>query len=234
MIKETIIQEIINRKKAKTYLEIGTGNGDCFLKIKALRKIAVDPNLLPLKIKKRKLKYYFRNILNIFNEYFEMTSDDFFRMEPEILTKYRLDAAFIDGLHTYEQALKDVLNSLKFLKENGVIIMHDCNPQSEAEAFPVNSFEHAKNLNLPSWTGFWSGDVWKTIVYLRSNRRDLNIFVLDCDRGLGIITRGKQKDTLEYSLKEIKNLSYKDLVKNRQKILNLKNIQYFNNFLKSL
>ena len=67
MTKETIIQEIINRKKAKTYLEIGTGNGDHFLKIRARRKIAVDPDLSSLKIKKRKSKYYFRNITNLFN-----------------------------------------------------------------------------------------------------------------------------------------------------------------------
>jgi SAM-dependent methyltransferase len=234
MTKETIIQEIINRKKAKTYLEIGTGNGDHFLKIRARRKIAVDPDLSSLKIKKRKSKYYFRNITNLFNQYYEMTSDDFFKQEPEILQKYRLDFVFIDGLHSYEQALKDVLNSLRFLKEDGVIIMHDCNPASEAEAHPADSFEHAESLNLPGWNKYWCGDVWKTIVHLRANRSDLNIFVLDCDMGLGVITRAKQKGTLKYSPEEIKNLSYKDLEYNREKILNLKSLQYFKEFLNKM
>lgn len=32
----------------------------------------------------------------------------------------------------------------------------------------------------------WSGDVWKSIVHLRSIRPDLRVAVLDCDSGVGI------------------------------------------------
>ena len=218
----TIIQKIINQKKASIYLEIGVHTGACFLNINAPRKIAVDPKILLKKKKKFKNKYY------------EMTSDEFFEKEQKILTKYGLDVVFLDGLHTHEQSLKDVLNSLKYLNEKGVIVMHDCNPQSETIAFPANSIKHAKSLNLPGWEGKWSGDVWKTIILLKSNCDDLNIFVLDYDYGLGIITKGKQKNPLKYSPEEIRNLSYNDLEKNREKLLNLKSIQYFNKFIAKL
>jgi len=234
MNRITIIQDIINRKKAKVYLEIGVNTGACFFEIKASRKIGVDPEfLIP---KKQKLKYVFKNISNLSNRYYEMTSDDFFAMKGESLTKNRLDVVFIDGLHTFEQSLKDVLNSLKFLKEDGVIVMHDCNPASEANAIPASSLEHAISLNLPGCTGDWNGDVWRTVVYLRSNFLGLNIFVLDCDNGLGIITRGEQKNILEYSPEMIKNLTYKDLKKDRKKLLNLKSLHDpdFEKFMETL
>ena len=217
-----IIQNIINQKKANIYLEIGVYTGACFLNINAPKKIAVDPKILIKKKKKRKIKYY------------EMTSDEFFEKEEKMLIKHGLDVVFLDGLHTYEQSSKDVLNCLKYLNENGVIVMHDCNPQSETMAFPANSIEHAKSLNLPGWEGKWSGDVWKTVVYLRSNYDDLNIFVLDYDYGIGIITKGKQDSSLKYSIEEIRNLTYNDLEKNRKNLLNLKSIEYFNNFLEKL
>ena len=44
-----VIQELIDRKKAATYLEIGFGYGDAFLNIKAPRKTVVDPKFVILK-----------------------------------------------------------------------------------------------------------------------------------------------------------------------------------------
>jgi hypothetical protein len=227
-----ILQEIVNRQKARTYLEIGVKKGKVFLNIKARKKIAVDTHF---KIDmKRKIKSYFKNITNIFNEYYEMTSDDFFEQHPDLFAKSNgLDVAFIDGLHTYKQSLRDVQNCLDFLNKDGVIVMHDCNPLSEVEAQPADSQDNAATLNLPGWSGSWSGDVWKTIALLRSTRTDLNIFVLDCDHGVGIIVRGEPEDMLNYSEEIIGNLSYKDLEKDRTKILNLKNTDFFKQFFSS-
>ncbi len=141
-----------------------------------------------------------------------MASDDFFETKASLL-KNGLDVVFIDGLHTYEQSLRDVQNSLKLLKEDGVIIMHDCNPESESIAYPASSCQSAASLKLDGWTGEWSGDVWKTIAYLRSTQKNLHVFVLDCDYGLGIITKGIPENMLEFYKEEIEELSYDDLKK---------------------
>jgi hypothetical protein len=226
-----IIQQIIDRIKAKSYLEIGVKKGNVFLKLRVSKKIGVDPKF---KIKrKRKLKAILKNLSNISNEYYEMTSDMFFQKYAYRLEDLQgVDVAFIDGLHTYEQSLKDVINCLKFLKEDGIIVIHDCSPLSDAQAYPADSRENAENSCQSDWIGDWSGDVWKTIVFLRSTQKDLNIFVLDCDHGLGIITRGKSESTLEFSKADIDQLSYKDLERNRLKILNLKTTDYLQEFLK--
>ena len=226
-----VLQQLIKKTHAKTYLEIGVYVGDCFLRIKCGRKIAVDPQI-SISFKKKR-KFFFRNYHILFNRYFEMTSDDFFHKQQELLLRTRPGIVFIDGLHTYEQSLKDVQNALNFLRDGGMIIMHDCNPLTEAAAFPAQSFEHAKSLNIPGFAGEWNGDVWKTILHLRSNRHDLNIFVLDCDEGLGIITKGVPGNTLHFSPEEIQGLSYRDLDANRERFLNLRNLEYFHEFVQA-
>ena len=192
--------------------------------------MVVEPEFVVLK--KRVLKYFYKNISkNVFNRYYKMTSGSFFEKYAKALKKNQPDVVFLDGLHTYEQTLEDAINALKFLKDDGVIIMHDCNPTSEVHAFPAKSYAHAAGLNLPGWTGYWSGDVWKTIAHLRATRNDLDIFVLDCDLGLGIITKGAQSSRLKYSPEEIKNLTYKDLEQNREQMLNLRPTQYLGEFI---
>ena len=43
----------------------------------------------------------------------------------------KFDLIFIDGLHLANQVQKDIENSLKFIKDEGFIVLHDCNPPSE-------------------------------------------------------------------------------------------------------
>lgn len=226
MNRTEVIQQIINKKMARSYLEIGVYNGKNFFPIKAWRKIAVDP-LFQIEGKKR-LKWLFKNFYNIGAKYHETTSDNYFANATG--TK-PFDVIFIDGLHTYAQSLKDVINSLNILADNGVIIMHDCSPPHEDAAFPAQSLDHADSLNLPGWTGEWCGDVWKTICYLRSFRKDLQVFVLDCDFGVGIITKGNPSSSLNLTENEIDKMSYGDLETDRKTLLNLKSTSFFPEFL---
>ena len=50
-----------------------------------------------------------------------MTSDEFFKNN-----KLFFDLIFLDGLHIlHEQTMKDIDNSLNYLKKNGLIVIHD-------------------------------------------------------------------------------------------------------------
>jgi hypothetical protein len=227
-----IVQQVIDHRRARNYLEIGVKKGKLFLNVRARKKMAVDP---VLKIKAaRKLKYCLRNMSNIFNEYYEMTSDHFFDTQASrIAGSDKIDVAFVDGLHTYQQSLIDVQNCLKHLSEKGVVLMHDCSPQSDVQACPVDSRKLADDISPDGKTAGWSGDVWKTIVNLRSNRSDLNIFVLDCDHGIGFITYGKPDKMLQWSEDKIAAMSYQDLAENREELINLKPPQYIHQLLQS-
>jgi hypothetical protein len=227
-----IVQTLIRATGAKNYLEIGVNNGACFLRIRAPYKMAVDPSF---KMKAgRKLKYFFKNPSNVNNHYFELTSDDFFATQQNVLKERNPKIVLIDGLHTYKQALRDVYNSLKFLDEGGVIVMHDCNPLSEAAAYPAESIDHARTLNLPGWTNIWNGDVWKTIVHLRALNPELEVFVLDCDHGIGIVRKSPSKSRLNFSEAQVNNLSYADLQSDRVNMINLKPAEFFEEFVRQL
>lgn len=226
-----VVQDIINHKKAANYLEIGVLAGDAFLRIMSRRKWAVDPEfkIAPAK----KFRYYFKNPYNMFNTYFRMESDVFFDTQKPMLSEYGIDVAFIDGLHTFEQSLQDVQNTLTYLNKDGVIVLHDCNPVSEAAAYPATSIAEVRKINPPGFDGVWNGDVWKTIAYLRATRKDLRVFVLDCDFGLGVVTKGEPENMLGYTAEAVQNLSYRDLSENRKSLLNLKDALFIEEFLKN-
>lgn len=209
----------MRNKGLKNYLEIGVFNGHVFFRVKSTFKIAVDPAFVFDTM--RKTGKIFVNPYNIFNKYFLKTSDEFFlEYAPGIFNKKKIQIALIDGMHEYSFALRDVENTLRYMSEDAVIIMHDCNPRTKDNA---GTFEEWKAKG----TGDWNGDVWKAIVHLRSLRNDINVFVLDCDQGLGIITKGKPENRLSFSKEDIQAFSYDDFDANRKEWLNLKPENYF-------
>lgn len=214
--RTTIIQHLINGLGARVYLEIGVERGLNFFQIKAPLKIGVDPNFaIPGGINSTEIE-----------RFYSMSSDEFFENPPEEVKELGIDIVFVDGLHTYEQSLRDVENSLKYLNPEGVIVLHDCLPANEAEAMP--SLEEAKRH--PDFKGFWTGDVYKTILHLRATRQDLFVAVVDVDHGVGIVKRGKPENMLDFKLEDIRTLGFDDLIKNKEKFLNLKPKDWFFEF----
>lgn len=224
-----VVQYLIDKYKFTKYLEIGTQRGYSFFPIRCKKKIAVDPCFIINSRVKR--SWFFKNFYNLRNKYFEMTSDEFFLSQGFFLKKQgKLDIVLIDGLHTFKASLKDAINSLKNLRENGVIIIHDCYPPHKAAAIIAENEVDANALSkqVDGWTGEWCGDTWKTITYLRRNyKSELNVFVLDVDYGLGIIKfNSKREIDLNFNLElynQVNKLSYEELIKNPKELIGLTN-----------
>ena len=144
--RKYIVQDIINLKKYSKYLEIGCFDDELFSAIEIAHKTGVDP---------------------VSGGTIRLTSDQFFLQNKEFF-----DCVFIDGLHTYDQVKKDIKNSLKFLNENGIILLHDC--------LPNNFYEQA--TPRCQWT--WNGDVWKAIVECRTDKH-LDVYTCNADLVLG-------------------------------------------------
>ena len=175
-----IINQLIEDNGYTSYLEIGVYDGVNFRAVKCKRKIGVDPD--------PKVGATFR-----------LPSDEFF-----VVNRTTFDCIFIDGLHHADQVLRDINNSLACLNPGGTIVVHDCNPTSEAMQI------------VPRQQGEWTGDVWKAWQELRLTRRDLKMWVYDIDYGVGIIQRGEQ----EFKLNDIAT-NYTEFAAHRQYILNL-------------
>ena len=167
--------DYLNKKNNYTsYLEIGCDKDQLFSKINIENKYGVDP-LSGGNIRK--------------------TSDDFF-----LENKINFDLVFIDGLHEYKQAKNDIINSLKFLNKDGIILVHDCMPDSMSKQA------------VPRYRMSWNGDVWKAIVDLRRNK-NIEIFTCEIDQGIAIIQNKMNTDPLRLDL-QIKQLKFKDYYQN--------------------
>ena len=135
-----LIQEIFQKTSFKNYLEIGCYKGKTFFPVKASNKIAVDPFFHILFLKEA-IKWIIKEPINLKNKYFKEESEFFFLKRKRYLMKIeKLDVVFVDGLHTFKDSLKDVLNSLVYLNNKGVIIMHDCFPPNKAAALATKNF----------------------------------------------------------------------------------------------
>ena len=177
-----VVQKIIDLKEYKSYLEIGTFNDELFSKIVCKKKIGVDP-------------YSGGNI--------RMSSDSFFLQNKE-----SFDCIFIDGLHHYNQVLKDIDNSLKILNSSGLILIHDCLPKSlDAQAVPRTEVE-------------WNGDVWKAFVSKRV-KNVLDSYTCYADHGIGVILKRENRNLLNLEINDFKKMKYKDFFSNYNKYMNI-------------
>lgn len=203
--KETHINRALRQFGKETrYIEIGVRDGSCIREIIAERKYAVDPApVAPDKIAADG------------TEIFEVTSDEFFSdFANTVLPEKSVQVALADGLHEFEQTLRDILNLERVMPSAGVIFVHDCNPPTR---------RHAEDMNGP-----WNGDVWKVAEYIRRYRKDLNFFTLDCDWGLGVVSNlsSAPGEPGADRIAEISRLDFSYLDANRNTVLNLKSPLY--------
>ena len=209
-------------KLNSNYIEIGVRNGENFLAIRSKNKVGVDPNYFFSK------RFHLKSLCKPYNWNYKMyrkTSDAFFDNEANVIyKKNKIDVAFIDGLHTYEQSLSDARNCLKYLNHNGYIIFHDCNPLTMEAADP----------QIPNKAVNWNGDVWKAIHHLRKYENYFNCFTLNFDEGIGVL---KVKDPNYFELidelkpeTQIESLTFNDLESNRQYLIGLQNFEAGKNY----
>lgn len=188
----------LNRDTA--YLEIGVRNvEDNFNKIISKIKYSVDPG--------------YENPLNPAD--FKLTSDDFFTKLKggEILSpNIKFDVIFIDGLHLAEQVERDIRNSLKYLKEDGFLVLHDCNPPTEFHASETYDYR------LSPSKAYWNGTTWKAFFKYRKEAK-LYSCCIDTDWGVGIISKTKNIGTP--SKVDNPYYEFKTFENNRRESLNL-------------
>lgn len=208
-----IINYIISHKSPQqlVYLEIGVRNpDDNFNKINAGQKFSVDPGV-----------EFESNPVD-----FKMTSDEFFDklQSGEILQKeIKFDVVFIDGLHLAEQVDRDIENSLRYLREDGFIVLHDCNPPTEWHA------REDFNCKLTPAGVNWNGTVWKAFAKRRGST-DVSMCCVDTDWGVGIIAKNINFGP---PLKNINQFfEYSWFESNKNEILNLISFDKFTSYFK--
>jgi hypothetical protein len=158
MKRYDIINALIETFSLRSFLEIGTFQGECFRNVRCAVKESVDPK---------------------YPATYEMTSNDFFA-GPGFHNHY--DLVYVDGLHTADQAFKDITDAFIYSHARFVVV-HDCNPKTEWHARPPEQYKQGEE---------WNGDVYRGFIKFKSIAKALNTrhscFVVDTDYGCGVIT----------------------------------------------
>jgi len=146
-----------------------------------------------------------------------MTSDEFFKNN-----NLKFDVIYIDGLHTYDQVLKDFINSINSLSDRGMIFIHDI--------LPTKSIYQDSDRK----TSVWNGDVWKLGLQLcQEGNFKKNFIISNIDYGVGIYKKRSKLNDLKILNKKkeyFAKLKYIDY-KKRFKELPIKSVFESINFI---
>lgn len=205
LMKRPFRTEIINfllsyLNRETNYLEIGVRNpAHNFNHIKSAVKYSVDPGV-----------EFKENPVD-----FMLTSDEFFKKlsQKKILSPdIKFDVIFIDGLHLADQVDRDIINSLNFIKDDGFVVLHDCNPPTEWHARSEYRF-----INTPA-SANWNGTTWKAFLKWRCDA-SVHSCCVDTDWGVGILSK---KQMIGKNLeKKSQFFEYAELEENRSEYLGL-------------
>ena len=193
-----LLNHLIDTYGFINYLEIGVWAGECIKNVKAEHKDGVDPGI------EGNIDKHLPDECN-----YRISSDRFFELLEGEDIKY--DLIFIDGLHHSQQVKKDIENSLKHLQPHGMIMLHDCNPQTY------------ESQVVPRMSSTWHGDVWKAYVEFKHTHPQFKTYVVDTDCGCGIIVNNEDHSKSSWDF----DYDYKNLEKNRIELLNLISVDEF-------
>lgn len=171
-----VVNLLVSKKANSAYLEIGCASNTLYNSVHALNKVGVDPSK---------------------GGSVRLTSDDFFKQN-----KSTFDVVFIDGMHTYEQVRKDVVNTIQCLNPGGWVAMHDM--------LPRDWMEH----HVPIVTrGFWTGDVWK-VGFELANTDGIDFKLLKIDNGVAVFRVTKENVVLKDMRAELNDKEFSYLYDN--------------------
>ena len=154
--------------KPATYLEIGVAKGGtlCLANENCLA-VGVDPAFRIEAQFEAQTKAY------------RLPSDQFFADYDiqSVFNNKPIEFAFIDGLHSYRQVVRDFVHTIKYCRKDSLIAVHDVVPPDE-----LCASVHRKTI-------LWAGDVYKALVYLKSRSPGLEIkIVRAAPTGLALVS----------------------------------------------
>ncbi len=199
MLRHEFIQRFVDMIPNARYLEVGVSTGETFTRIKARKKTGVDP------------VYAFDFKANAEADstahYEVLTSDAFFQKAIERGVK-KFDVVFLDGLHTFEQILKDLLNAVHLVEESGIIVIDDVIPSDYTASVSDVPTMFALRRAAGNADASWMGDVYKIVWFVATYMPFFNYATIKENHGQMVLWRGVNR-TVEKDIK-LKNISEKE------------------------
>ena len=194
-----------------TDLEVGVNQGETFLAVSAAKKVAVDPNFT----------FDTVSVTAPGMEFHPIRSDTYFASRSAALDRF--DVIFLDGLHTFEQTLRDLMNAVANLAAGGVIVIDDVIPNSFDASLPdleqVHTLRQISARTGVPWPsdGSWMGDVFKLVFFIDTFMQQYSFATVQENHGQCIFWYQLRpaNTILQRSMEQICRLDYRDTLLNR-------------------
>lgn len=200
-------QRLLDLYDQPSYLEIGVCEGYTFHAVTAARKVAVDPafefDVAAARADPR----------NANCAYHGVPSDAYF---ASVDAGERFDVIFVDGLHTFDQTLRDLLNAIACLQPNGVIVIDDVTPSSYSASLPSLSQAIAVRQAIGDPSPFWMGDVYRLMFFIRDYLPEFSYATVAENHGQAVVWRARRPlATRPLDVAAIAALEYKEVLLQR-------------------
>lgn len=199
--RHTVVQAMLDMFDSPSYLEIGVNRGVTFNTLTAARKVAVDPKFL----------FDFDEVARTVSgtEFHETTSDEYFGRLAGRDTSF--DVIYLDGLHTAEQTVRDLINAISFLKPDGVIVIDDVFPSSYSASLHERADTRILLKATGDSSGAWMGDVYRLVFFVESFCQQFSYCTVNNNHGQLILWREPRDELPTRTLTEVGEKTYKDL-----------------------
>ena len=200
--RHKVVARLLSRFDDARYLEIGVNRGQTFHKVRAAKMVAVDPDFL--------FDHEAASAERPHATYHSVTSDEYFGTiigDDELF-----DVIFVDGLHTFDQTLRDLLNALEHLAPRGVIVIDDVRPPF----YDASLRDHDTAVRVRDLTGqtqpVWMGDVYRLIWFIDSFLQHLTYRTISNNHGQAVVWRQTRESVADRLVSDIAELSFEDLL----------------------
>lgn len=92
----------------------------------------------------------------------------------------RFDLVFLDPQHDYATSLRDMVFGLRLMKDDGILLIHDCSPPGSAYATP--------EYNQGDWCGLTFAAYLDIVLFAK----ELHYITVDTDFGCGVVCRDRR------------------------------------------
>lgn len=200
-----MIQPLLDLFEAPRYLEIGVHSGETFGPLRAGRKVAVDPAF--------RFDTAATAQADATAEFHELPSDAYFRGLAPGAPPF--DVVFIDGLHTFEQALRDLLNALGRVRHDSVVIVDDVLPSGYFASLPDLSLFERLHAAVPDTPAAWMGDVYRLVYFIAAFLPDWSYATVAENHGQLVMWREPRAPRLR-SVESVARAPYEETVLRRE------------------
>ena len=197
-----VMRRLLAHYEQPRYLEIGVCEGRTFDRVPAAVRVAVDPEFrFDHTAPERQIPG---------TSYHQVTSDEYFG--SIVAPDARFDVIYLDGLHTVEQTLRDLLNALPHLQPQGVLVIDDVRPPTDLAAIPDRQeFFDVRAAQGREGEKAWMGDVFRLVYFIETFCQQLSFRVIANNHGQAVVWRHRRAEVPDRLLAAVGAMSFDEL-----------------------